>query len=540
MTARVPCAVLSAVLLAAPSAARALAGRLDPSFGDGGKVTTIIPGGSSVATALTIQPDGKLVAAGYRGDFATGDFVLVRYAADGRLDPTFGTDGVVTTPITSGADQAHALIMQPDAKLVAAGFSGGFPASEFAVVRYAPDGSLDATFGSGGVATTAIGTSAEAHGAVLQPDGKVVLAGYAQTGGTYVFALARYLPDGTLDGTFGSAGTVTTPIGSVEAFGLAAILQPDGKVVVAGGADTRIALVRYQVDGTLDATFGSGGIVTTAAGASAAAAALVRQPDGKLVVAGTRATVTIDRDVLLVRYHADGTPDTAFGSGGVVTTSIRRPDDAMVLALQSDGKLVAGGRSSDEATGYDFVLVRYRPDGSIDASFGTGGVVLTSVGASGDEGTALVHQPDGKLVLAGGYDAGAAGFQFALARYLEECPVVTTTTSTTTTLPCLTPRCVVDAVVRGPCASDRIPAGIRRKLDRVPALLELAENSPSRKAAFLGRKARRLLDQAGRAAVQATRGKTPKLSATCGLSIKRIRRSPEFERRLAITSVTQD
>jgi len=483
MTSRVPCALLSAVLLAAPSAAWALAGRLDPSFGNGGKVTTLIAGASSVVTALAIQPDGKLVAAGYHGDFRAGDFVLVRYAVDGSLDPTFGTDGVVTTPITPGVDQAHAVVVQPDEKLVAAGFSGGFPASEFAVVRYAPDGRLDATFGSGGVATTAIGTSAEAHGAVL---------------------------------------------------------QPDGKVVVAGETDTRIALVRYDVDGTPDATFGSGGIVTTAAGASAAAAALVRQPDGKLIVAGTRETETIDRDVLLVRYDVDGTPDAGFGSGGVVTTSIRRPDDAMALALQPDGKLVAGGRSSDEATGYDFVLVRYRPDGSVDASFGSGGVVLTSVGAGGDEGAALVHQPDGKLVLAGGYDAGAAGFQFALARYLEECPVVTTTTSTTTTLPCVTPRCVVDGVVHGPCASDRIPAGIRRKLDRTPVLLAQAESSPPKKAAALRKKAVRLLDQAGRAAVQATRGKNPKLSATCGLSIKGIRGSPGFERRLAIRSVTQD
>lgn len=533
MTSRVPCALLSALLLAAPSAAGAFAGRLDPSFGSDGKVTTLVPGGSSVATALAIQPDGKLVAAGYHGDFRAGDFVLVRYAADGRLDPTFGTDGVVTTPITPGVDQAHALVVQPDEKLVAAGFSGGFPASEFAVVRYAPDGRLDTTFGSGGVATTAIGTSAEAHGAVLQPDGKLVLAGYAQTGGTYVFALARYLPDGTLDGSFGSGGTVTTPIGSVEAFGLAAVLQPDGKVVVAGGADTRIALVRYHVDGTPDATFGSGGIVTTAAGASAAAAALVRQPDGKLVVAGTRATGTVDRDVLLVRYDVYGTPDAGFGSGGVVTTSIRRPDDAMALALQPDGKVVAGGRSSDETTGYDFVLVRYRPDGSVDASFGTGGVVLTSVGAGGDEGVALVHQPDGKLVLAGGYDAGAAGFQFTLARYLEECPVVTTTTSTTTTLPCVTPHCMVDAVVHGLCASDRIPAGIRRKLDRAPALLEQAESSLPKKAAALRKKAVRLLEQAGRAAGQATRGKNPRLSATCGLSIKRIRASPGFEPRLA-------
>jgi uncharacterized delta-60 repeat protein len=261
----------------------------------------------------------------------------------------------------------------------------------------------------------------------------------------------------------------------------------------------------------------------------------VRQPDGKLVVAGTRKSRTIDRDVLLVRYDVDGTPDAGFGSGGVVTTSIRRPDDAMALALQPDGKLVAGGRSSDEATGYDFVLVRYRPDGNIDASFGTGGAVLTSVGAGGDEGTALVHQPDGKLVLAGGYDASVDGFQFALARYLEECPVVTTTTSTTTTLPCLTPRCVVDGVVRGPCASDRIPARIRRKLDRAPALLELAETRPPKKAAALRNKAVRLLDQAGRAALRATRGKHPKLSATCGLSIKHIRGSPGFERSASST-----
>ena len=163
--------------LALPHAVQA-AGALDSSFGSGGKVTTPIGTSDDLAYALVSQPDGKLVAAGYTSG-TTFDFALARYNSDGSLDSTFGTGGKVTTPIGASSDEAHALILQPDGKLVAAGYTSNGSTYDFALVRYTSAGSLDSTFGTGGKVTTPIGTSNDqAYALVLQPDGRLVAAGY--------------------------------------------------------------------------------------------------------------------------------------------------------------------------------------------------------------------------------------------------------------------------------------------------------------------------------------------------------------------------
>src|SRR5437773_237131 len=211
---------LWAAVLTMPLAACANPGDLDPSFGTGGKVTT--PSGSNgYINALVLQPDGKLVAAGYtQNNGSNSDFALVRYNADGSLDGSFGTDGIVTTLIQNGGF-FEAVVLQPDGKLVAAGVGGG----HFALVRYNADGSLDGTFGTGGKVITPIGSFADmAYALVLQPDGKLVAAG-STSNGSWAFALVRYNADGSLDGSFGTGGTVTTQIGSSN-LAYALVLQP--------------------------------------------------------------------------------------------------------------------------------------------------------------------------------------------------------------------------------------------------------------------------------------------------------------------------
>src|SRR6266540_155863 len=200
------CAVAgaAAVLGAAPALAASgdAPGDLDPTFGAGGKVTTVF-GGDSRAYVLVLQPNGKLVAAGV----GPNGFALARYNPDGSLDTSFGAGGKVTTPI--GA--ANALVLQPDGKLVAAG-SNNISPSDFVLVRYNPNGSLDTSFGGDGKVTTAIGFGARAFALALQPDGKLVAAGMGWTGSTgFESALVRYNPDGSLDTSFGAGGKVTTP-----------------------------------------------------------------------------------------------------------------------------------------------------------------------------------------------------------------------------------------------------------------------------------------------------------------------------------------
>jgi uncharacterized delta-60 repeat protein/uncharacterized repeat protein (TIGR01451 family) len=348
-------------------------GGLDTSFGSGGKVTTEF-GADGEAFALVLQPDGKLVAAGTaRVGVSPTAFGLARYNPDGSLDPTFGSAGKVTTEFGAGTGGpgARALVLQPDGKLVAAGtvFVNDGTSNNFALARYNPDGSLDATFGSGGrVITNFAGSSIDAAFAlVLQPDDKLVAAG--ETHSPQRFALARYNPNGSLDATFGSGGKVTTDVGGSQDTNeaLALVLQPDGKIVAAGralvgGVTVDFALARYHPDGSLDATFdGDGRVTTNFVGLdNDQVFGLVLQPDGKLVAAGSTGTGSTS-DFALARYNADGGLDTTFGSGGKVTTNFGGTslDTAFALVLQPDGKLVAAGEAAGASGTGDFALARY-------------------------------------------------------------------------------------------------------------------------------------------------------------------------------------
>ena len=228
-----------------------------------GTVTTDF-GGLDIAFALVLQPDGKLVAAGQFEDPRTFTvrFALVRYLPDGRLDPTFGIGGRVTSDFEGG--RAEALVLQPDGKLVAAGFLRNGGTQDFVLVRYLPDGHLDPSFGVGGMVTTDFGNDDRASSLVLQPDGKLVAAGDSNAGVSGDFTVVRYLPDGRLDPSFGVGGAVTTDFGGSD-LARALVLQPDGKLVAAGegGPGADFVLARYLPDGRLDATFGVGGKVTT-------------------------------------------------------------------------------------------------------------------------------------------------------------------------------------------------------------------------------------------------------------------------------------
>jgi uncharacterized delta-60 repeat protein len=420
---------LLAVLLI-PSA-QATPGALDPSFGAGGKVTTAI-GNTDLAYALALQPDGKLVAAGWSYNGSKTDFALARYNSDGSLDTSFNGTGKVTTAIGSGRDGAGALVLQPDGKLVAAGWTDNGSNYDIALARYNPDGSLDTGFHGTGKVTTAIGSGDDdAYALALQPDGKLVVAGDSYNGSDYDIALARYNIDGSLDTGFHGTGTVTTAIGPGDEYAYALVVQSDGKLVVAGeswnGSNSDFALARYNTDGSLDTGFHGTGTVTTAIGSNTDVATdLALQPDGKLVAAGYSYTGS-NSDFALARYNTDGSLDTGFNGSGTVTTAIGSSNDyGNALALQPDGKLVAAGHSSN-GSNYDFALARYSPDGSLDTSFNGSGKVTTAIGSGPDIASALALQQDGKLVAAGWTDNGS-DYDFALVRYLNSSTLAVTKT----------------------------------------------------------------------------------------------------------------
>jgi uncharacterized delta-60 repeat protein len=397
-------------------------GSLDTSFGAGGKVVTAIGSSDDYASSIAIQSDGKIVVAGYLWNGSGYDFALSRYNPDGSLDTSFGMGGKVTTAIGLSNGYANSVEIQSDGKIVVAGFSRNGSDADFALVRYNVDGSLDTSFGIGGIVTTAIGSTSEvAHSLAIQSDGKIVAAGYSDNESDVDFALVRYNVDGSLDTSFGVGGIVTTAVGSSFDEVYSVVIQSDGKIVAAGhswnGSDSDFALVRYNVDGSLDTTFGIGGKVTTAIGSSEdLVTSVVTQGDGKIVAAG----ISYDErysDFALVRYNVDGSLDTTFGIDGIVTTVIGSESSyAYSIKIQGNGKIVAAGHSGSGGGRDVFALARYNVDGSLDTSFGIDGIVTTAIGSSSDYAYSVAIQSNGKIVAAG-YSWNGSNDDFALARY---------------------------------------------------------------------------------------------------------------------------
>jgi uncharacterized delta-60 repeat protein len=433
-------AVLLAAVVALPLQASAAPGNLDPSFGTGGQVA--IPVGNpsseaSIARAGALQPDGKIVAAGTTSDGGDLDFALLRYdPSSNQLDPSFGSGGKVVTPVGSHDDVATAVVVQPDGRLVAAGYTSNGTNLSIALVRYLADGRPDRTFGPNlnAIVVTPIGDGdAVANAAALQPDGKLVVAGYTMSGSAADLILVRYLADGSLDQTFGQGGIAHGFISArVLGAGFGPVnlaLQPDGRIVLVGsavnGTSSDVVVLRYDIDGNRDMTFGLGGkVVTDVSGDDTAAAVAVQSSDGKIVVAGGTIGATVAREFLVLRYAADGQPDPTFGpnrDGRVVTFFTENQDEAdsvSSVVLQPDGKIVVVGSTTDGI--FAVALARYNAgDGSPDQGFGTGGLVTTLVGiGDADGGAAAALQPDGKIVVVGQGFQSDGHNDFVLVRYL--------------------------------------------------------------------------------------------------------------------------
>ena len=410
-------ALLLALGLPAPSAWASVPrqGSLDRSFGVGGVVTTSFGVDYATARAEAIDTDGNIVAVGGTADFTNGTFAVARYDLTGHLDTTFDTDGTVTTAIGTNS-YATGVGFEPDGKVVVSGYtSNGF--GDVAVARYDTDGSLDPAWATGGIATEPIGDHAEyASSLAVQADGKVLVTGSTDTAaGRDLFTL-RFNTDGTLDPTWSSDGIVTTSIGAWTLGGGIA-LDPSGDVVVTGstrGADSTLnfTVLRYTAGGILDDQFGSGGIVTKSlSSGDDRANAVTTDPSGRVVVVGSASD-----KLAVVRLLDDGTLDSSFGSEGKVLTPVgTEPATGRSVAVTPAGKIVVAGDDSGTGSIVDdpFLLVRYRVDGSLDPTFGTGGVVLTKT--DGEGAFAVRLDAERRIVV-----AGSAGGSFAVARYLTE------------------------------------------------------------------------------------------------------------------------
>jgi uncharacterized delta-60 repeat protein len=403
-------------------------GELDSSFGAFGKVSTPFGSGNDAAKRVAIQPDGKIVVAGTCSNGTNADFCVARYNADGVLDTTFSGDGKVITAVGSGDDDVRAMAIQPDGRILLAGTCDNGAPSNFCLVRYSATGALDIGFNGNGKLLSAAGSvSSSLRGLALQPDGKIVVGGTCDNGSGNTFCLARYTTDGALDTTFSGDGKVTTTIGAGVSYIDTVLLQSDGKIVVTGlcyssaaGGYSQFCLARYNVNGALDTTFNTDGRAQAQIGNYNASAygGAVLQPDGKIVMAGFCDPLSgqFGATFCLARFEANGALDTSFSTDGQVFTTMGN-DNSYIrsVVLQTDGKIIATGPCQGLGT-IDFCVARYHGTGALDTSFNTDGRVISAIGSGDDNGDALTVQPDGKIVVVGNCSNGSND-DFCIARY---------------------------------------------------------------------------------------------------------------------------
>lgn len=389
-------------------------GTLDSTFGSGGKVTTDFNNKADFISDIKIQPDGKILAAGYATNLSNyEDFAITRYNSDGTLDISFGSMGKTITNFSAIGDaRISEIAIQPDGKIIAGGPSYNTATNtDFTIVRYTVNGLLDSTFGSGGKVFTDFSLGSDNCWSIkLQSDGKIIAGGAASISSNQYRCLIRYNSDGSLDATFGVGGKmISSNIGQIYSIAI----QPDGKIITMGsGTSIFVPLNRYDSNGAVDSTFGTYGIVMDD---SINARKMLLKPDGRILITGD-----FNFSFVTICYNSNGTLDTSFGSGGKATTSFT-PNTAYSnsIALQLDGKILLAGNVFISGSFDNFALARLLPNGAIDGTFGIGGNVTTLFSSYDDHLFALAIQSDGKIVAAGGMNNTSSGFSkdFALARY---------------------------------------------------------------------------------------------------------------------------
>jgi uncharacterized delta-60 repeat protein len=371
-------------------------GSYDNSFsGDGVQITHV--GAASVVngSSVLIQPDGKPVLAGHTDGITNYNFAVCRYKINGDADSTFGVNGVkVTDIIQSSNDFVNAATLQPDGKLIAVGYTrDSLYNNQPAITRYNTNGTADLSFDGDGILIEGIKQASTFYTCTaVQPDKKIIAAGYAWNGANFDFAIARYKTDGKLDSTFSNDGIQTTDFASLDDKINAMVLQPDGKIIVVGATGESFGLARYNTDGSPDLTFDIDGKQSTYFGAADFANSIALQTDGKLLVGGSGE---------LARYNINGSQDLTFDGDGKLTTNFSHgyPFSCKTFAIQPDGKIVVAGFINHQY----IVVGRFNADGSTDSSFFDDGSHLFPAGVYTTLcSNSMAIQQDGKIVF-GGY-----------------------------------------------------------------------------------------------------------------------------------------
>jgi uncharacterized delta-60 repeat protein len=427
------------------------AGDLDPGFGNNGKAITDVNGTSDIAKEVFVQSDKKIVVAGT----SNGKFALIKYNSNGSIDTSFGTNGKIVTTFDTGVNVV--VTQQSDGKFVVSGASIAAPDSSqlLTVSRYNSNGSLDTSFGNNGQVTTDLLSLAppgittigvHPQEIIQQKDGKIIVgADTSNKTASYSSAylpkglsvLSRYNLDGSLDTSFGTNGKLLS-----SGTGLSRLLlQDDGQIVTIGTFITGYVIrslssvvKRYSSNGALNTSFDTTNSIFTFGRRNYAIfgdAAI--QSDGKIIV--------VDNINKLFRYNTDGTVDSSFGTNGLASVDLDSstfPQRNPSIVIQNDGKIITGGfTTSDFITSNKYSIIRYNKNGSVDTTFGDGGKIVRDLGLIGNDSnfaisSTLKLQPDGSIIIVGttGTLNNTGTYDFEIARYLNDGTPVTPPTPT--------------------------------------------------------------------------------------------------------------
>lgn len=401
----------SLLFLLGCASAFAAAPGLDTTFGANGRVAVELGTYGSRANAVAVQPDGKIVVAGSSASTSEKDFMLFRLLADGSLDPEFDNDGTVTTAVSPADDEVLSLALQPDGKIIAAGYSSNDDKNrDFAMVRYNSDGSLDTSFGINGMAVTAIGSSHdEITDVTVQDDGGIVITGSAlDSSGHQVVVLGRYLADGTPDSSFAEDGFSLSIVG-FDAQAESVVTDADGRILVSGSYSdakrTGLMVLGFDAKGQLDKQFGESGIAVPAdSSVFSEGYGMFLAEDGTILVAGSVGKEG-ERDAALFRFTSDGKPDSSFENNGVVVTAASVKDDVLYdVAVIGETIAASGFKTVDERR--EFLLITYAASQDDPAKL-SAAIATTGSSNGEDTSTALAAASDNSMVVVGESTADA-------------------------------------------------------------------------------------------------------------------------------------
>ena len=397
-------------------------GRIDYGF-DNEKAIFTSGRGDERGSGTVVQSDGKVIVVGRTENGSNRDAVVARYNADGTPDTSFAEDGQLTFAWGAGDDEALDVAIDGNGKIVIAGQSFGGVDLDFAVARLNADGSFDSSFDGDGKRTLDILDHDRVYALALQADGSIVVAGASHNGSDFDLAVARFLPNGQNDSSFGTGGRRTIPIGPGldEAYDVA--IQPDdSKLVLVGaaynGSNNDFLVARLLPNGTDDLTFNGTGrnVYAWGSGIDQAVAVAIQPSDDRIVVTGSSFNGT-NHDLVIARYTTTGIFDTSFDGDGRRNVNRGVDDVGTDIVVQSNGRILVGG-TSQPVSGNVFLAVRTLSNGSLDPSFSGDGIQSTAVGVGtlGGNVGAVALQPDGNLIFAG-HAWNGTEYDLALVRY---------------------------------------------------------------------------------------------------------------------------